>query len=80
MSTFNTKKLSSVEAETNFSSLTSQHMIVEDGGNIRRISVENKILPNVTVQDAGKIVEVDENGNYALKYKEVPLDATLIIE
>ena len=40
MSIYAVKKLSSVEEESNFTSQASQHVIVEDGGKIKRLTME----------------------------------------
>ena len=80
MSIYKLKKLSEVGVEENFSSNISNHIIVEDGGSIKRVDMKDRMLPKASSNDSGKIVEVDENGKYVLKNKEIPLDATLIIE
>lgn len=62
------KILSQVPAEDEFSSTSSRHILVEDGGIIKRLNKAGlKELPVVTSEDAGKVVVVDGKGNYVLK-------------
>lgn len=62
------KVLSQVPVEDEFSSTSSRHILVEDGGIIKRLDKAGlKELPIVTSEDAGKVVIVDSEGNYVLK-------------
>jgi hypothetical protein len=62
------KILSQVPVEDEFSSTSSRHILVEDGGIIKRLDKAGlKELPIVTSEDAGKVVIVDSEGNYVLK-------------
>lgn len=62
------KILSQVPAEDEFSSTSSRHILVEDGGVIKRLKKDGlKDLPVVTSEDSGKVVIVDDEGNYVLK-------------
>lgn len=78
MADYKYKKLSKVQAEDDFESSTSKHLIVEDGGEIKRVKAPAK-LPSATPQDTGKIVGVNDSGNYELITNAVLADATLII-
>ena len=64
------KILSQVPVEDEFSSASSRHILVEDGGFIiiKRLDKAGlKELPIVTSEDTWKVVIVDSEGNYVLK-------------
>ena len=65
MAEYKFKKLSLVESESDFTSDTSQHLIVEDGGGIKRLKAEERLLPKVEQTDDGKVPMV-EDGRYVI--------------
>lgn len=77
MTEYKFKKLSTVDTENDFVSQSSQHVIVEDGGEIKRL--KNIPIPRASSEDAGKVLGVSYNGDYELQEQVILNDATLIV-